>query len=224
MTQPFRQPEIAAAYNEWAETYDTNLNRTRDLAGQVLRQVGLNIAGRTVIEVGCGTGRNTEWLARPEAGATNIVALDFSEAMLARARARVRDPRVRFIQHDVREKWPVADGSRELVIAILVLEHVEVLEPFFAEAARSLNVGGELFICELHPMRQLLGGQAQFISTQTGERQLVTAFLHNVSDYVNVGVAFGFELIHLGEWRDPDALPNDLPRLLSLRLRINRTN
>jgi len=220
VTQSSRKSEIAAAYNEWAETYDTDQNRTRDLAGQVLRQIELPFAGRKVIEVGCGTGRNTEWLAQPAAGVHNIVALDFSEAMLARARERVRDRRVRFVKHDVRHPWPLADVSADLVIAMLVLEHVEMLEPFFAEAARVLNAGGDLFVCELHPMRQLLGGQAQFTSTHTGECQLVPAFIHNVSNYVNAGLSSGFEVVKMGEWRDADALATDLPRLLSLRLRL----
>lgn len=208
--------EIAAAYNEWAETYDTNQNRTRDLAGEVLRQVDLDLAGRNVIEVGCGTGRNTEWLARSEAGSSNIVALDFSVAMLARARARVADRRVRFIQHDVTVRWPLADASADVAIVMLVLEHVEHLEPVFAEAARALSPGGELFICELHPMRQLLGGQAQFTNTQTGQRQLVTAFLHHTSEYLNTALSSGFELVNKGEWRDADADANTPPRLLSL--------
>jgi len=220
MTQPSGKSEIAAAYNEWAETYDTDQNRTRDLAWQVLRQVDVTFADRKVIEVGCGTGRNTEWLARDPASARDIVALDFSEEMLARARERVCDPRVRALQHDVRSRWPLADASADLVIAMLILEHVEMLESFFAEAARALNVGGELFICELHPTRQLSGGQAQFTSTQTGERQLVPAFLHNTSDYVNAGLSFGFELVKMDEWRDADAPPKDLPRLLSLRFRL----
>jgi ubiquinone/menaquinone biosynthesis C-methylase UbiE len=220
MTQPSNKPEVAVAYNEWAETYDTDHNRTRDLAAQALRQADLNFAGRNVIEVGCGTGRNTEWLARSAAGATDIVALDFSEKMLTRARDRVRDPRVRFIQHDIRASWPLADASADVVIVMLVLEHVELLPSIFAEAARTLRAGGELFICELHPMRQLLGGQAQFTSTQTGERYLVPAFLHNTSDYVNAGLSAGFELAKLGEWRDADALPKDLPRLLSLHFRL----
>lgn len=211
--------EIAAAYNEWAETYDTNQNRTRDLAGEVLRQVDLDLAGRNVIEVGCGTGRNTQWLASSEAGSSDILALDFSEAMLARARALVVDRRVQFIKHDVRVAWPVVEASADVVIAMLVLEHVEHLEDFFAEAARALKADGKLFICELHPMRQLLGGQAQFTSAQTGERQLVQAFLHNTSDYVSAGLSSGFELVNLGEWRDADAALRDLPRLLSLMLR-----
>jgi len=209
--------EIASAYNEWAKTYDTDQNRTRDLAGQVLRRVALNIHDRRVIEVGCGTGRNTEWLA--SAPAREIIALDFSEDMLAQAKERVRDPRVRFLQQDVRESWPLSNGSADLVMAILILEHVELLEPFFTEAARVLTAGGELFLCELHPMRQLLGGQAQFTSGRTGDRQFVTSFLHNTSDYANTALSSGFALVNLGEWRDEGALPTDSPRLLSLHLR-----
>jgi len=220
MTQPSAKSEIAAAYNEWAETYDTVENPTRDLAAHVLRQVDLNLAGREIIEAGCGTGRNTEWLASPDAGVAGIVALDFSEEMLARARGRVRDPRVRFIQHDVHASWPVADRSADLVIAMLILEHVEMVEPVFAEAARALGPHGELFMCELHPMRQLLGGQAQFTNSKSNELQRVPAFLHDVSDYVNAGLRVGFELVSLDEWRDLQEPRTSLPRLLSLRFRL----
>src|SRR6266480_5551544 len=194
---PSGRAEIAAAYNDWADTYDTNENRTRDLAGKALRESHLVFAGRKIIEVGCGTGRNTKWLASHSFATREIVALDFSEQMLARAKDRVHDPRVRFIQHDICEPWPLAEASADLMIVVLVLEHVEKLELFFAEAARTLSTGGELFICELHPMRQLLGGQAQFTSIQTGAHRLVPAFLHNVSDYVNPGLSSGFELVNL---------------------------
>jgi len=212
--------EISAAYNEWAETYDTVENRTRDLAAAVLRKVDLNLVGRDVVEVGCGTGRNTQWLAQPAAGPTSIasiVGLDFSAEMLERARVRVNDSRVRFVQHDVRAPWPLADHSAEVVIAMLILEHVEHLEPVFAEAARVLRRGGELFICELHPERQLLGGKARFTNA-TGENTFVAAFLHLTDDYVRAGTATGFEVVKLDEWRDEDA-PADPPRILSVHFR-----
>jgi ubiquinone/menaquinone biosynthesis C-methylase UbiE len=219
MTHARNKSDIAAAYNEWAESYDTDHNRTRDLAAQVLRQVDLNFADRRVIEVGCGTGRNTEWLSKLAAGPRQIVGLDFSEEMLERARVRVRDSRIRLIQHDVRAAWPLADISADVVIVMLVLEHVEDIRAVFAEAFRTLSAGGECFICELHPMRQLMGGQAQFTSAQTGEHRRVPAFLHNTSEYVQAGLSCGFELLHLGEWRDVDAQASDFPRLLSLQLR-----
>ena len=209
--------EVAAAYDRWAESYDTDLNRTRELAAAVLRQSELGLAGRDVVEIGCGTGRNTEWLVERVA---SVLAVDFSEGMLRQAKTRVRSPRVRFIRHDIRYVWPVADASADLVIAMLVLEHIEHVEPIFAEAARALRTGGELFVCELHPTRQMYGKQARFTNMETGECERITAFLHDISDYVNGVLRSGFELAHLGEWRDPDAQRSDLPRLVSLRLRL----
>jgi len=216
MTETSDQSEIATAYNDWAETYDTDQNRTRDLAAEVLRQTKIDFASRRVIEVGCGTGRNTEWLAKRAGEAGGIVALDFSEQMLAKARRRVTSPRVRFVQHNALLKWPFPKASADIIVAMLILEHVARLDTFFAEAARVLVSGGKLFSCELHPMRQLTGGQAQFSNTSTGERQRIAAFLHDVSEYVNTGLAAGFVLQELGEWRDADAPINSIPRLLSL--------
>jgi ubiquinone/menaquinone biosynthesis C-methylase UbiE len=213
MSKVGKETGIAAAYNRWAETYDTDPNRTRELAGEVLRQVDLQIAAADIVEIGCGTGRNTEWLATQ---AASITAMDFSEEMLRRARERVHDPRVRFIQHDVRTRWPLADDAADVIVAMLILEHVEHLETVFAEAVRVLRPNGKLFICELHPMRQLMGGQAQFSNTQTGERELVAAFLHNVSDFVNAGLGAGLDVRRLDEWRDADSDSNSSPRLLSL--------
>ena len=63
MTKVGKKSVIARAYDQWAETYDTDPNRTRELAGQVLRKIDLPVSGLEVVEIGCGTGRNTEWLA-----------------------------------------------------------------------------------------------------------------------------------------------------------------
>jgi len=221
MSQSHAKSEVASAYDDWAETYDTIQNLTRDLAAQTLKQADLNFAGRRIIEVGCGTGRNTEWLVGPVAGAAAIVALDFSEEMLKRARARVNDPRVRFVQQDVRATWPLGNSTADIVVVMLVLEHVEHLEPIFAEAARTLKAGGEIFICELHPTLQLMGKQARFTNARTGENTLVTAYLHQTHDYEKAAVSSGFELVHKVDWRDADASEYAPPRLLSLQFRLS---
>jgi malonyl-CoA O-methyltransferase len=194
--------------------YDVDENRTRDLAVAVLRRAPLRLAGRAVLEIGCGTGANTAWLAERSG---SVLGLDLSREMLRRAEARVRAAHVRFARHDVRAAWPVGDGSVGVVIAMLVLEHVEHLPPIFAEAARVLDRGGELFLCELHPARQWQGRQAEFTHPATGEPVRVPAFLHETSEYVNAGLAAGLALAHLGEWRDPEAPRTALPRLLSAR-------
>ena len=204
---------IANAYDKWSEQYDRDPNATRDLDALVLRHAGLRVGGRDVLEIGCGTGKNTAWLAR-ESG--SVIAMDFSEGMLARARARVYAPNVRFVAHDVRDAWPVAARSVDVVTCNLVLEHVRALSPVFAEAARVLRGGGQLFISELHPFRQLQGGQARFTHEQSGEMTFVPAYRHSVSEFINAGIASGLQLRAMGE-RIEDRAPADVPpRLLTL--------
>ena len=206
---------VRAAYDRWAETYDTQANATRDLDAVLLRAAGLPLAGQSVIEIGAGTGKNTAHLA---AHAREVLALDLSPAMLARARARVPDAHVRFVEHDVARPWPAADGAAGVVVGNLVLEHIADLCPVMAEAHRVLRPGGTLFLVELHPYRQLHGALARF---DTGHGTvLVEAYSHTVSGYVNTALAAGFSLMRLDEWSDDPAggrpaVPA-IPRLLSL--------
>lgn len=204
---------IAGAYDRWAAQYDRDSNATRDLDGDVLRQAALRLRGRDVLEIGCGTGKNTEWLAGE---AASVIAMDFSEGMLARARAHVRATGLRFVVHDIRDPWPVAAKSVDVVTCNLVLEHVRTLPPIFDEAVRVLRAGGQLFISELHPFRQQLGGQARFTHESSGEVTLVPAFRHSVGEFVNAGLETGLQLRALGEITDERAPIDAPPRLLTL--------
>jgi ubiquinone/menaquinone biosynthesis C-methylase UbiE len=204
---------IASAYDQWAGSYDDDQNTTRDLDAAVLRRASIAISGSDVLELGCGTGKNTIWLAER---ARSVIGLDLSEGMLARAGARVPAPHVRFVQHDVRASWPVPDASMDVVVGNLVLEHVPELAPVYAQASRVLRPGGQLWLCELHPERQRRGGQAHFTDSATGATIHVAAFRHMVGEYVNGGIAAGFALRELGEWLEDGAAPEAPPRLLSV--------
>ena len=213
MPEPPRSSDVATAYDRWATQYDDDPNLTRDLDAVVVRRAPLRLAGREVLELGCGTGKNTGWLA---AEARQVVALDFSAGMLAVARDRVRAPHVRFVQHDVRAVWPLAPATVDVVVGNLVLEHVAELAPVYREAARVLRPGGQLFLCELHPFRQLRGAQAHFTDPATRATVHVPAFRHAASEYVNAGLAAGLVLRELGEWLEEGAAPELPPRLLSV--------
>jgi ubiquinone/menaquinone biosynthesis C-methylase UbiE len=204
---------VARAYDRWAAQYNTDRNATRDLDGVVVRAAPLQLSGRRVLELGCGTGKNSVWLAKQ---ARELIALDFSAGMLAVARERVSAAHARFVEHDIRTQWPVDDATIDVVIGNLVLEHVEDLSTIYSEAARVLRADGQLFLCELHPQRQLLGGQAHFTDEATSETIAVPAFRHTVSEYVNAGIDEGFVLRRLGEWLERDAPPDAPPRLISV--------
>ena len=205
--------DVARAYDRWSLRYDDDRNATRDLDARVVRASPLHVAGARVLELGCGTGKNSQWLAEQ---ARELLALDFSPGMLDVARRRVRSDRARFVEHDITRPWPVDVSSMDVVVGNLVLEHVRDLGPIYAEAARVLRPGGELFLCELHPYRQLRGGQAHFEDEDTNETIPVTAYQHSVSEYVNGGLAAGFVLRALGEHVEDSAADDAVPRLLSI--------
>ncbi len=208
-----REPDVSELYDRWSATYDSDSNATRDLDAIILRESGLPVTGRDVCELGCGTGKNTEWLAER---ASRVLALDFSAGMLDIARSRVVSDRVTFRLHDILQPWPAADASFELVVGNLVLEHISNLEPVFAEAARVLRDGGVLFLAELHPYRQLKGGQAHFTDAQSGGTLRVPAFIHGTAEFVNAGLDAGLQLRRLGEHLESGAPAGAPPRLLSL--------
>lgn len=210
---------VARAYDRWAASYDEEENRTRDLDAQMLRAHGPRMRGRTVLELGCGTGKNSEWIA---AECSRLIALDFSEGMLEKARQRVVSPNVQFVAHDIRTPLPVEDASIDVVVSNLVLEHVQDLRSVFMECHRVLRKGGKWYLSELHPMRQLMGGKAHFVDASSGGIVQVPAVKHSVSEFVNAALAAGFRLRGMGEWieedgraRDPDGVA--MPRLLTIR-------
>lgn len=219
MSEEHEAPSVAWAYDRWASSYDTDSNRTRDLDATVLRSSGPDVNGLDVLELGCGTGKNTSWLAER---ARSVIGLDASAGMLAVARQRVSAPSVRFLEHDIRIQWPIPSSSVDVVIVDLVLEHIERLDHVFGEAARVLRPAGALFVCELHPVRQMLGGRAHFTDEARGETVHVPVVQHTVSEFINAGVDAGLRVGRVGEWWDeqPAAPRNENgrvpPRLLSV--------
>jgi 2-polyprenyl-3-methyl-5-hydroxy-6-metoxy-1,4-benzoquinol methylase len=123
------------AYNIWASQYDTNDNKTRDLEGQALRSSLADISFDNCLEIGCGTGKNTEWLIQK---AKLITAIDLSEGMLAKAKQKISSNRVNFKQVDITKEWTFRSELYDLVSFSLVLEHIENFYPVFEEVSKSL--------------------------------------------------------------------------------------
>ncbi|MGN6352102.1 MAG: class I SAM-dependent methyltransferase [Parafilimonas sp.] len=201
---------VKDAYNNWAAQYDTDLNKTRDLEAVSLRQTLSNIDFTSCLEVGCGTGKNTEWLA---ANAKEVVAIDLSEEMLNKARDKTYKGSVSFLQFDMNETWDFTNRQFDVVVFSLVLEHIKDIDNIFNKVSEKIKPGGYLYIGELHPFKQYTGSKAKF-ETDKGT-QLVTCFTHHVSDFTKAANKNGFQIILIDEFFD-DNDKSSVPRILTL--------
>lgn len=201
---------VQAAYDNWSTTYDADQNLTRDLDQIVTKEILMRKRCKSVVEIGCGTGKNTLLLSQI---AQTVYAVDFSAAMIEKAKEKVNSVNVTFITADITNQWICSNESIDLITCNLVLEHIKDLSKIFSEASRVLVPGGYFFICELHPFRQYRGTQANFQRNQ--EVIEIPAFIHHLSDFFQAAINYGFRLEDFNEWwHEQDQ--NKPPRLVSL--------
>ena len=97
----------------------------------------------TVLEIGCGIGRLTRVLAHR---AREVIALDVSDQMLARARELCADlGTVRWVLGDGVSLAPLADSSVDACVSIVVFQHFpdpEIALGYVRELGRVLRPGG----------------------------------------------------------------------------------
>lgn len=120
---------------QWKEYIGGHLNRYR--FGSKF------VAGRRVLDAGCGVGYGTRVLL--DGGASEVVAVDISEKAIATAHQRFPDPRVRFVCEDC-ETLVSIQGPFDVIVAFESLEHFRNLSAFLSQVVRLLSPDG-VFIC-----------------------------------------------------------------------------
>lgn len=106
-----------------------------------------SLEGRRVLELGCGTGSMTRWLAEQVGEGGVVVGADASGAQLEVARARCAGfPSVRFVCADASDTG-LAPGEFDLVYLRLLLMHVPAPQTVLAHAHALLRPGGSV-LCE----------------------------------------------------------------------------
>ena len=201
---------IRNSYNSWSDSYDSMKNRTRDLEKEILKKTFLNLHYGHILELGCGTGKNSAWLSEK---ADYVKAFDFSPEMIKKAKKKAISENVEFVEVDITEPWPVSEGWANLITCSLVLEHIQDLQFIFEEASRALKLNGMFYIAELHPWKMYNGSQARF-ETESGIHRPLS-FLHHISDYLKAAKKENFALIGLDEHFD-DREKDNFPRLVSM--------
>lgn len=208
---------IQEAYNTWADSYDDVRNQTRDLEARAIRSLVPGGHFSEIIELGCGTGKNTEWLA---ARATHLTAVDFSAEMLLKAQQKLQQPHVTFQQADITREWQFVRTPANLITCSLILEHIQNLDHVFAQASKVLQPHGLFYIGELHPVKQYQGSKARFGTAAGGIFEL-ECYVHHISDFTETARRNGFSCVSLQEWFDDDDRTTT-PRIICFLFRRER--
>jgi SAM-dependent methyltransferase len=157
---PFDDPALASRYEAWYADEGRHADvLEKELLGKLLR---LFPGARSILEVGCGTGHFTRWMA--ERG-LDAVGLDISESMLNEAR-RLGGPK--YLSGDALS-LPFADRSHDVTALITTLEFLPDPVRALAEAVRVARRGvllGVLNRWSLLALRYRLSGKAMWHSAR----------------------------------------------------------
>ncbi|CAN5766024.1 class I SAM-dependent methyltransferase [soil metagenome] len=211
----------------------------------VLRSLLPDVAGRRVVDLGCGFGWFSRWAAKN--GAAAVLGVDVSTKMLERARAETSSPTVEYRCIDL-DLLDLAPRSTDIVFSSLSLHYVRSLGRLLSMVSRSTTPGGSIVFSVEHPIFSAPTTQ-DFETSDHGDRiwplanylvegERVTSWFvdgvvkehRTVATYVNTVIDAGFVLDRIVEWgptaddvESSPELADDLHRPGFLLLRATRT-
>jgi len=191
-----------------------------------LRAMLPEVRGLRVLDLGCGFGWFCRW-ARAQ-GAADVMGIDVSEKMLARAR-ETSDPAIRYERADM-DALTLEPQRHSLVYSSLAFHYLSRLDALMAQIAGALVPGGRLVFSVEHPMFTAPvepgwiaqdGRQRWPVDSYLKEGPRTTNWLapgvikqhRTVATYLNLLIASGLRPFHVEEWGPSDGQLAALPAL-----------
>jgi SAM-dependent methyltransferase len=190
-----------------------------------------DVAGRDVLEVGCGSAPCARWLA---AEGAHVVGLDLSAGMLRYAAAAneatgIDVPLVRANA----ERLPFASASFDVACSAFgAVPFVNDMAGLFGEVARVLRPGGSWVFAVTHPMRWIFPDdpgpnglrvtgsyfdRTPYVEVDAEGRATYVEYHRTLGDFVRALAGAGFTLLDLVEPEWPDGLADEWGQWSPLR-------
>lgn len=172
--------------------------------------------GLRVADLGCGFGWFSRWAC--EAGAAEVLGVDVSENMLARAAAETADPTVRYERSDL-DALDLPPAAFDLVHSSLALHYVEDFGRLLQTVHRALVPDGALVFSIEHPI-YMAPSSPHWITLEDGRKiwplddysregrrttdwlaKGVVKYHRTLGTTLNLMIQVGFKVTHVEEWR-----------------------
>ncbi len=135
-------------FDGYARLRENPLSFNTVIDDPAVRSLLPDVAGRRVLDLGCGTGGMCAYLRAQ--GAASVVGIDLSERMLVVAASRGLDG-VSFRQEAV-EELDEPEHAYDVIVSSLMFHYVEDLGAMLARVHRCLAPGGVLVFSTEHPV------------------------------------------------------------------------
>lgn len=172
-----------------------------------------NVAGRDVLDIGCGAGPLAELLVQRGA---SVSGFDQSNAMVDIARRRLGDTAELRVA-DLTDPLPFDDDSFDVACASLVLHYLRDWVPPLSEIRRVLRPGGRLVASVNHPLafamtenRYFGIEQYEFTHTFAGREASLFMWHRTLDDIYQAVNASGLRIVSLHEPAVADDTPQEL--------------
>lgn len=177
----------AQAYRVWAPHYETD-NPVTALEEDAVNQLTPAVAGRALLDVGCGTGRRLRKVRSDNP--SKAMGIDLVHQMLrensdpwSKARTSVADMR-----------WmPVRSQTFDMVWCRLAIGHVSHLPTVYREFARVINRCGTVIVTDFHP-DAVAAGHTRTFPDADGVVRTVEHFVHTTEHHEEAAAAHGLKL------------------------------
>ncbi|KAF6764988.1 S-adenosyl-L-methionine-dependent methyltransferase [Ephemerocybe angulata] len=190
-------------YNGWSATYDIDGNVMPAVDDVIFNDRVVPLLKSTegdvrVLEIGCGTGRNTIKLRQHLSPGSTIYAVDVSDGMMQQAKKKLEG-------NSANVNWAILDLQTQgeelaafvgqpvdIFISTLVLEHIK-LDAFFATLGAHLKSGGWAWVSNMHPFIGMHTG-AGYKTGKDGVRVRGVSANYEMQEVVDAAKKYGLEV------------------------------
>jgi ubiquinone/menaquinone biosynthesis C-methylase UbiE len=149
------------AYKIWSENYDKQpgnlmLDLDEKIFSDLIEQVDLN--GKEVADIGCGTGRHWQKIYAKNPSA--VIGFDISGAMLEQLKSKFPFANTQKTTDNLLASVP--DSSIDFIVSTLTIAHIKNIGEAIASWSRVLKNNGEILVTDFHPALLEKGGKRSF--------------------------------------------------------------